>query len=477
MNAAHAAARRLILSPVAAAQFILAKMRGAPEETKPRLGGVYMLGCCARTFASSPFSRKHFIIGDFFVSDNSDVRFDREMTLKEDYDFTCSHISAHGSVMRCDRMTLNVKHYSNFGGACANRDAKGAEERKNLDILYRKWPRAFRPNPKRKNEVILKWPADDDAKGTQAKPSARKVIHGGVDGPAMKKTSSVASAVTETTVEGAAVSPPKANPPKQVKRVESKIKDGNQNGKSKKTAGRSKKIRLVCHVADVPTAVPTAVAEAPVKAAGVPPPQAGQSKRGKRGASTMIDDEREGGLEKETGTPKMPCDVVSGADSPTTVPTAITQTAVEDAGGPLQQPTPSKRVKRAASQMIEDNKEGASKKLAATPKKPRVASGAADAPSSDTTTPEKTVVAASVLKADGASKKSGRAQRSKVTEVQADAVSGKSEQVPIVQKTVETLRVDPDSTALSALSDEKYPKADLRHYFGRWFSTSRSIQK
>eukprot|EP00440_Ansanella_granifera_P005659 gb/GFBE01006144.1/.p1 GENE.gb/GFBE01006144.1/~~gb/GFBE01006144.1/.p1 ORF type:complete len:604 (+),score=156.38 gb/GFBE01006144.1/:1-1812(+) len=168
MNAAHAAAKRYIVSPVAAAQFILAKMRGSPLEQKPKLGGVYMLGSCARTFAGDEFGTKHFILGDFFVADTgSKVRFDESMTLKEDYDFTCSHIRAHGSVMRCNRMTLQVKHYSNSGGACTNRDKKGEQERKNIAILTSKWPRAFRPNHKRKNEVIMSWPADDDAEGVK----------------------------------------------------------------------------------------------------------------------------------------------------------------------------------------------------------------------------------------------------------------------------------------------------------------------
>ncbi|CAE7610369.1 unnamed protein product, partial [Symbiodinium pilosum] len=49
MNQAYAAARRFIVTPVAAARFIVAKMRASDE--KPKLGGVYMLGSCARTFA------------------------------------------------------------------------------------------------------------------------------------------------------------------------------------------------------------------------------------------------------------------------------------------------------------------------------------------------------------------------------------------------------------------------------------------
>jgi len=159
-NIAHANATRYVISPVAAARFILAKMRSVTDGPRPRLGGVYMLGSCSRTFGGAAFSRRHFILGDFFVADDSPVRFDEEMTLKEDYDFTCGHIKAHGSVMRCNRMTVHAKHYSNSGGACANRDAKGMEERRNIDILNRKWPGAFRPNPKRKNEVILAWKGD-----------------------------------------------------------------------------------------------------------------------------------------------------------------------------------------------------------------------------------------------------------------------------------------------------------------------------
>eukprot|EP00747_Dinoflagellata_sp_TGD_P162155 gnl/TRDRNA2_/TRDRNA2_179453_c0_seq1.p1 gnl/TRDRNA2_/TRDRNA2_179453_c0~~gnl/TRDRNA2_/TRDRNA2_179453_c0_seq1.p1 ORF type:complete len:617 (+),score=162.25 gnl/TRDRNA2_/TRDRNA2_179453_c0_seq1:63-1913(+) len=186
VNAAHAAAKRFVVSPVAAAQFILAKMRGC-DDLQPRLGGVYMLGSCARTFAGDEVRRHHFILGDFFVVDKSDVRFDENMTLKEDYDFTCAHIHAHGSVMRCERMTLNVKHYSNKGGAVAVRDNKGKEEQKNIATLFKKWPGSFRMNPKRKNEVIMRWKTekkgdDDDDDGEDAA------------GPADAKTKRVAKA-------------------------------------------------------------------------------------------------------------------------------------------------------------------------------------------------------------------------------------------------------------------------------------------
>merc|ERR1712151_1282797 len=115
-------------------------------------------GSCARSFGGDEFSRKHFILGDFFVADTkTKVLFDAAMTLKEDYDFTCSHLRAHGSVMRCNRMTLRVKHYSNSGGAVATRDKKGVQERKNISVLKKKWPKVFSANPKRDNEVVMRW--------------------------------------------------------------------------------------------------------------------------------------------------------------------------------------------------------------------------------------------------------------------------------------------------------------------------------
>merc|ERR1712187_924660 len=105
-------------------------MRGVTEGQQPRLGGVYMLANCSRTFCDDPVSRSGFVLGDFMVIDKTKVRFDEKMKLKEDYDFTCAHLKEHGSVMRLNRMTVHAKHYTNTGGAVVNRDKKGAEERR-----------------------------------------------------------------------------------------------------------------------------------------------------------------------------------------------------------------------------------------------------------------------------------------------------------------------------------------------------------
>merc|ERR1712232_1441722 len=174
LNAAHDAAAHYVISPVQAARFMVAKMRGAPEEVKPRLGGVYCLGNCSRTFASDQVSRYHFCIGDFIVDDNSKIKFDESLTLKEDYDFTCAHIQEYGSVMRFNRMTIAAKHYSNEGGACSNRDAKGVQERKNIAVLMRKWPNAIFSHTTRQNEVNLRWKErrEEEDEGGSKKASA-----------------------------------------------------------------------------------------------------------------------------------------------------------------------------------------------------------------------------------------------------------------------------------------------------------------
>lgn len=158
-NKALVGTRKHCVSPLAAAQFMLAKMRSDPD--KPKLGGVFPTSNQAMTLGSSEYGKHHFILGDFFVAELSPCRFDCSMTLKEDYDYTCSHIKTHGCVLRCNRMFLVVKHATNEGGAVANRDTAGLKEKLNIDILQKKWPGVFRINTRRKGvagtEVCMNW--------------------------------------------------------------------------------------------------------------------------------------------------------------------------------------------------------------------------------------------------------------------------------------------------------------------------------
>lgn len=105
-------------------------------------------------FAKQPLSKNTFCIGDAIFVKPSEPRFDDNLTLKEDYDFTLQHIDRYGIACRYQRFLWEFQHYSNPGGAVAYRD--DAREQKNINYLLRKWPNHLRLNPKRKNEILLK---------------------------------------------------------------------------------------------------------------------------------------------------------------------------------------------------------------------------------------------------------------------------------------------------------------------------------
>mmetsp|Transcript_48163 Transcript_48163/g.112657 ORF Transcript_48163/g.112657 Transcript_48163/m.112657 type:complete len:478 (+) Transcript_48163:70-1503(+) len=164
VNEAVRGARVFPITPVAAAQFMLAKMRA--NKAGPKLAGLYPTGNAAQALATEEFQYHHFILGDFFVADKSPCRFDEEMTLKEDYDFTACHLDRHGCVFRCNRLIMSVKHATNQGGAVSARDSQGAKERQNIAILQRKWPGVFYSNGRRADEVVMRWSGDKEvAKG------------------------------------------------------------------------------------------------------------------------------------------------------------------------------------------------------------------------------------------------------------------------------------------------------------------------
>ncbi|CAK0827646.1 unnamed protein product [Prorocentrum cordatum] len=61
-NAAVCGAKRLCVSPLAAAQFILAKMRSSPS--RPHLGGVFPTRNASMSLGQEEYSTHHFILGD-----------------------------------------------------------------------------------------------------------------------------------------------------------------------------------------------------------------------------------------------------------------------------------------------------------------------------------------------------------------------------------------------------------------------------
>lgn len=104
-------------------------------------------------FSNDEVKTKHFVIGDFILVKPSPLRFDEELTLKEDYDFTLQHISTYGGVVRCDDLLAEFQHYSNPGGAVDHRSNE--TEQRNIAYLKAKWGDAIRDNARRPNEILL----------------------------------------------------------------------------------------------------------------------------------------------------------------------------------------------------------------------------------------------------------------------------------------------------------------------------------
>lgn len=94
-----------------------------------------------------------FIIGSLCATDTADPAWDQTLPFKEDYDYTCAHLDAYGKVARLDMYTASYQHYSNRGGAVANR-TPGAEMGL-VKTLTERWPQYLKPHPKRVGELAF----------------------------------------------------------------------------------------------------------------------------------------------------------------------------------------------------------------------------------------------------------------------------------------------------------------------------------
>jgi hypothetical protein len=123
--------------------------------------GAKLAGCAPTANAfyyqpSRPVSLQHFIVGDLMLVLPSPERFDESFRLKEDYDFTCQHLASYGAVARCNALLANFAHRSNAGGAVAYRTSAG--EQAAIALLRAKWGDVIRDNPRRPDEILLRWP-------------------------------------------------------------------------------------------------------------------------------------------------------------------------------------------------------------------------------------------------------------------------------------------------------------------------------
>lgn len=94
-----------------------------------------------------------FVNGPMMCIRTTGLRFDPELRVKCDYDFTAQHIASGRGVFRLDYLWQQ----NDFDKMPGGRSCYKAEGDKSHSVAYllNKWPQYFRMNPKRENEVIM----------------------------------------------------------------------------------------------------------------------------------------------------------------------------------------------------------------------------------------------------------------------------------------------------------------------------------
>ena len=96
-----------------------------------------------------------FVIGTFSGIIVNDIRCDTSLQLKEDYDFTIKNIIRFKKIVRFNYYCVEAKHYNNKGGCVDYRNPE--MEKAACDRLLELYPNYVRLNPRRENEVLLKF--------------------------------------------------------------------------------------------------------------------------------------------------------------------------------------------------------------------------------------------------------------------------------------------------------------------------------
>lgn len=106
-------------------------------------------------YRGKPIHQKAFIVGDMILVEPCGVLFDEQLTLKEDYDYTLQHMHYFDAVARCDDVLATFAHRTNKGGACSVRTDK--LEQANIRRLKARWGSKIKDNPKRPNEILIRF--------------------------------------------------------------------------------------------------------------------------------------------------------------------------------------------------------------------------------------------------------------------------------------------------------------------------------
>jgi hypothetical protein len=135
---------------------VIEAMSAACAETGATLAGLPPTDNEFYTPADPRHRHGVFIVGDLIHVAPSPQRFDRQLRLKEDYDFTLQHRDAAGAV-RVQTYLASFAHRDNRGGAVSYRTMEAEAEA--IGYLMHKWPGEFRLNPRRPGEILMRRPS------------------------------------------------------------------------------------------------------------------------------------------------------------------------------------------------------------------------------------------------------------------------------------------------------------------------------
>lgn len=127
-------------------------MQDLMERNKARLAGVAPTSNAF--FTNKEVQTKHFVVGDMIMVAPCDLRFDTNLKLKEDYDFTAQQIKAFGLVCRVDTILAHFEHRTNAGGAVDYRTSE--REQAAISYLKAKWPDWIKDNARRPDEILFR---------------------------------------------------------------------------------------------------------------------------------------------------------------------------------------------------------------------------------------------------------------------------------------------------------------------------------
>lgn len=103
-------------------------------------------------FATKESQENILITAPFTLTKPNNIRFDKNMRLKEDYDYTLQHIK-QGGCIRYHKYLFNFKRYGNNGGAVSYRTSQLEQE--TIKYLQTKWGECIKLNAKRENEILI----------------------------------------------------------------------------------------------------------------------------------------------------------------------------------------------------------------------------------------------------------------------------------------------------------------------------------